>query len=322
MPAGRQNSNRIDTMTPASPAASSRFLQRWLGADPARQARLDELSRLSLREADLGALLQRELDAGLPLPRAMRRLRNLLVGAIIVRDLGGLADLDEVVKAMTVFADFAIRTHVAALSSELEAAHGIPVGDETGRHQHLIVLSMGKGGGGELNVSSDIDLIFVYPEDGETAAGAGQRQLSNHEFFVRLGRRLSAALSEVIEDGFTFRVDMALRPNGNSGPLAASLAMVEEYLIVQGREWERYAWVKARAVTGDPQDIAALDAVVRPFVFRRYLDFGVIDAIRNMHAQIRAEVKRQERLHPERSHNVSWAAAESARSSSWPRCSS
>ncbi|QOY95537.1 bifunctional [glutamate--ammonia ligase]-adenylyl-L-tyrosine phosphorylase/[glutamate--ammonia-ligase] adenylyltransferase [Massilia sp. UMI-21] len=294
--------------SPPDSACPSRFLQRWLGADPARQARLDELSRLSLADADLGALLARELDPGLPLPlplpRAMRRLRNLLVCAIIRRDLDGLADLDEVVTTMTRFADFAIQTHVAALSEELVAAHGMPTGEESGRPQQLMVLSMGKGGGGELNVSSDIDLIFVYPEDGETAAAPGQRQLSNHEFFVRLGRRLIAAMSEVIEDGFTFRVDMALRPNGNSGPLAASLNMVEEYLIVQGREWERYAWVKARAVTGDPQDIAALDAIVRPFVFRRYLDFGVIDAIRNMHAQIRAEVKRQERLHPERSHNV------------------
>ncbi|MCA1857503.1 bifunctional [glutamate--ammonia ligase]-adenylyl-L-tyrosine phosphorylase/[glutamate--ammonia-ligase] adenylyltransferase [Massilia oculi] len=295
---------------PAStgPASASRFLQRWLGADPARQARLDELSRLSLADADFGALLAREqagaAGAALPLPRAMRRLRNLLVCALVRRDLEGRASLDEVVTAMTRFADFAIQTHCAALTEELRAAHGIPTGEESGRPQELIVLSMGKGGGGELNVSSDIDLIFVYPEDGDTAAGPGQRQLSNHEFFVRLGRRLNAALSEIIEDGFTFRVDMALRPNGNSGPLAASLNMVEEYLIVQGREWERYAWVKARAVTGDPQDIAALEAIVRPFVFRRYLDFGVIDAIRNMHAQIRAEVKRQERLHPERSHNV------------------
>ncbi|MCC2971713.1 bifunctional [glutamate--ammonia ligase]-adenylyl-L-tyrosine phosphorylase/[glutamate--ammonia-ligase] adenylyltransferase [Massilia sp. IC2-476] len=293
---------------PASPAARSRFLQRWLGADPARQAQLDELSGLSLADVDLGAALARQRDAGqsqpLPLPRAMRRLRNLLVCAIIRRDLEGQAGLDEVVTAMTRFADFAIQTHTAALAEELVAAHGMPTGEESGRPQELMVLSMGKGGGGELNVSSDIDLIFVYPEDGETAAGPGQRQLSNHEFFVRLGRRLNAALSEVIEDGFTFRVDMALRPNGNSGPLAASLAMVEEYLIVQGREWERYAWVKARAVTGTLEDIAALDAIVRPFVFRRYLDFGVIDAIRNMHAQIRAEVKRQERLHPERSHNV------------------
>ncbi len=296
-------------MPPAPPVAQpaqrfSRFLQRWLDADPGRAALLEDMARLSLSEADLGAALARELDAGLPLPRAMRRLRNLWVCAIIRRDLEGRADLGEVVSAMTRFADFAIRTHVAAITEELVAAHGQPVGEESGRPQHLMVLSMGKGGGGELNVSSDIDLIFVYPEDGETAAGPGQRQLSNHEFFIRLGRRLNAALSEIIEDGFTFRVDMALRPNGNSGPLAASLAMVEEYLIVQGREWERYAWVKARAVTGEPEDIAALDAIVRPFVFRRYLDFGVIDAIRNMHAQIRAEVKRQERLHPERSHNV------------------
>src|SRR5690606_3072540 len=122
-----------------------------------------------------------------------------------------------------------------------------------------------------LNVSSDIDLIFVYPEDGETATTSPeQKQLSNHEFFVRTGRKLIATQSEITGDGFTFRVDMALRPNGASGPLAASLAMVEEYLIVQGREWERYAWVKARALTGHPDDIAALDQIVRPFVYRRY----------------------------------------------------
>jgi glutamate-ammonia-ligase adenylyltransferase len=282
----------------------SRFYQRWLAAAPDRAAQLAGFTALSLACADFGAVLQRELDAGLPPERAMRRVRNLLVAGLIERDLDGRADLDEVVTAMTAFADFAIRTHAGAIHAELAAAHGEPVGEESGRPQRLMVLAMGKQGGGELNVSSDIDLIFVYPEDGETAAGPGQRQLSNHEFFVRLGRKLIAALSEVIEDGFTFRVDMALRPNGKSGPLAASLAMVEEYLIVQGREWERYAWVKARAVTGEPEDVAALDAIVRPFVFRRYLDFGVIDAIRNMHAQIRAEVKRQERLHPERSHNV------------------
>ncbi|OIJ42310.1 bifunctional [glutamate--ammonia ligase]-adenylyl-L-tyrosine phosphorylase/[glutamate--ammonia-ligase] adenylyltransferase [Massilia timonae] len=291
-------------MTTASPACASRFVQRWLDAAPERAAQLAALSSLSLGGADFRALLERELAQGLPLERAMRRVRNLLVSTIVARDLGAQADLDEVVTAMTAFADFAIQTHVAALTDELVTSHGMPMGEESGRPQHLMVLAMGKQGGGELNVSSDIDLIFVYPEDGETAAGPGQRQLSNHEFFVRLGRRLNAALSEVIEDGFTFRVDMALRPNGKSGPLAASLGMVEEYLIVQGREWERYAWVKARAVTGAPDDIAALDAIVRPFVFRRYLDFGVIDAIRNMHAQIRAEVKRQERLHPERSHNV------------------
>ena len=290
-------------MTPVSAASASRWYQRWVDAVPGRLERVAELTRLSLARPDFGELLGTELAAGIPLPRAMRRLRNLLLAGLIRRDLEGQADLDEVVTAMTGLADFAIRTHLADLMAEMVAAHGTPVGAESGRPQEMMVLAMGKQGGGELNVSSDIDLIFVYPEDGETDAQPHQRGLSNHEFFVRLGRRLIGALSEVIEDGFTFRVDMALRPNGKSGPLAASLNMVEEYLIVQGREWERYAWVKARAVTGNEEDIAALDAIVRPFVFRRYLDFGVIDAIRNMHAQIRAEVNRQERLHPDRSNN-------------------
>jgi len=295
---------------PADLAGLSRFYQRWLGADPAREQRLAALAPLSLARLDFGAALAAEAAAGpgagarLPLGRAMRRLRNLLICAIIRRDLEGRADLDEVVTAMSRFADFAVQAHLAELSAELTAIHGVPTGAESGRPQQMMVLAMGKHGGFELNVSSDIDLIFVYPEDGDTRAGPGQRSLSNHEFFVRLGRKLIAALSEVTEDGFTFRVDMALRPNGKSGPLVASLNMVEDYLIVQGREWERYAWVKARAVTGEAEDIAALDAIVRPFVFRRYLDFGVIDAIRTMHAQIRAEVNRQERLHPERSNNV------------------
>jgi [glutamine synthetase] adenylyltransferase / [glutamine synthetase]-adenylyl-L-tyrosine phosphorylase len=292
-----------------SPASASRFFQRWLGADPTRAGRLAALAELSLSSLDFGAALEREAATGpdgarLPLGRAMRRLRNLLICAIIERDLDGRADLDEVVTAMSRFADFAVQSHLAELMDELTAIHGVPVGAESGRPQQMMVLAMGKHGGGELNVSSDIDLIFVYPEDGDTQAGPGQRALSNHEFFVRLGRKLIAALSEITEDGFSFRVDMALRPNGKSGPLAVSLNMVEDYLIVSGREWERYAWVKARAVSGDPADIAALDAIVRPFVFRRYLDFGVIDAIRTMHAQIRAEVNRQERLHPERSDNV------------------
>ena len=241
----------------------------------------------------------------MPLARAMRRLRNLVVCHLIDRDLGGRADLDEVLRTISEFADFAVQTHVAALNAEMIAAHGTPIGNESGETQELIVLGMGKLGGWELNVSSDIDLIFVYPENGETRTDSPeQRPLSNHEFFVRLGKKLIGALSEITEDGFTFRVDMALRPNGASGPLAASFGMVEEYLIVQGREWERYAWVKARAMTGRPEDIAALEQIVRPFVYRRYLDFGAIEALRNMHAQIRAEVIRQETRHPGRTNNV------------------
>ncbi len=296
-------------MTQSTLTHASRFYLRWLGADPLRAAQVAQLAQLALARPDFADLLQRESARGVPLPRAMRRLRNLLVAALMTRDLNGQAELAEVVESMTGFADFAVRTHLEALMAEMCAAHGTPTGFESGQPQEMMVLAMGKQGGGELNVSSDIDLIFVYPEDGDTVATGTEgapalRPLSNHEFFTRLGKKLIAALSEIIEDGFTFRVDMALRPNGASGPLVASLNMVEQYLIVQGREWERYAWVKARAVTGRPEDIAALDAIVRPFVYRRYLDFGVIDAIRNMHAQIRAEVNRQERLHPDRSNNV------------------
>ena len=284
---------------------ASRFYRRWLAADTLRADSVQMLARLSLTTANFAEILQKDIDQGLPLPRAMRRLRNLLVCTLIERDLRGDADLAEVVASMTAFADFAVQTHMAALHTELVALHGEPIGEDSGRAQAMIVIGMGKLGGAELNVSSDIDLIFVYPEDGETRCDSpDQRSLSNHEFFVRLGKRLIGALNDITEDGFTFRVDMALRPNGGSGPLAASFGMLEQYLIVQGREWERYAWVKARALTGHADDIATLEAIVRPFVYRRYLDFGSIDAIRNMHAQIRAEVTRQETKHPERSNNV------------------
>ena len=294
-------------MTPSLLPAdqASRFYRRWTEAADGRTAAIDRLAGQPLTVEMLGQLLQQHLDTGLPLPRAMRRLRNLVLASLIRRDLAGQADLAEVVDGMTRFADFAITMHLAAAQAELEALHGVPVGEESGRPQQMIVIGMGKLGGGELNVSSDIDLIFLYPEEGDTRiTQPPQKSLSNHEFFVRVGKRLIAALSDITEDGFTFRVDMALRPNGVSGPLAACFNMLEEYLIVQGREWERYAWVKARAITGAPEDLGLLDAIVRPFVYRRYFDFGAIDAIRTMHGQIRAEVIRQETRHPERSHNV------------------
>ncbi len=286
-------------------ARASRFYTRWISAAPEREALITALDGLSLNAAMFARLLQQEMDGGLPLPRAMRRLRNLVITSLIRQDLAGRIGLAQVLDTMSAFAEFAVQTHLGALHAELCALHGEPIGDDSGKPQQMIVIGMGKLGGGELNVSSDIDLIFIYPEDGETRSSLpDQRSLSNHEFFARLGKRLIADLSAITEDGFTFRVDMALRPNGNSGPLAASFSMLEQYFVVQGREWERYAWVKARALTGDAEDIAELDNIVRPFVYRRYLDFGSIDAMRIMHAQIRAEVKRQEARHPERSNNV------------------
>ncbi|MEQ1914327.1 MAG: bifunctional [glutamate--ammonia ligase]-adenylyl-L-tyrosine phosphorylase/[glutamate--ammonia-ligase] adenylyltransferase, partial [Sideroxydans sp.] len=157
----------------------------------------------------------------------------------------------------------------------------------------MLVIGMGKLGGGELNVSSDIDLIFVFPEDGETN---GARSLSNQEFFSRVGRKLIALINDLTADGFVFRVDMRLRPYGDSGPLAMSFAALEEYLVAQGREWERYAWIKARVVSpAASAHTSELENLARPFVFRKYLDFGAFDSMRKLHAQIKAEVARKER---------------------------
>ncbi len=228
------------------------------------------------------------------LGRSLRQVRKQVMLKIIARDLAGLAGLDEVTAAMTALAELSIRHAQSVLMSALTGQFGTPVGEASGAPQDLLVIGMGKLGGGELNVSSDIDLIFVYPEDGETG---GPRKLSNHEFFTRLGRKLIAALADLTGDGFVFRVDMRLRPYGDSGPLVMSFAALEEYLVTQGREWERYAWIKARVVSPKRHPATdALEKLAQPFVFRRYLDFGAFDSMRRLHAQIRAEVARRDRF--------------------------
>jgi glutamate-ammonia-ligase adenylyltransferase len=219
----------------------------------------------------------------------LRRLRARVMARIVARDLCGLADLAEVTETMTTLADLAVAHAATILSAVLIARHGTPRA-ATGEAQELIVVGMGKLGGRELNVSSDIDLIFVFPEDGETD-GEGQR-LSNFDFFTKLGRQLIGALAEVTGDGQVFRVDMRLRPNGDSGPLVASFDMLENYFITQGREWERYAWIKARPLCG--AHAADLTTLARPFIFRKYLDYGAINAMRELHAQIRREVARRD----------------------------
>ena len=233
------------------------------------------------------------------LTRAVRVLRKQVMVKLILRDLNGLADLNEVMQAMTALAEICVQHAQRCLMQTLQAQFGIPVGEHSQTPQQLLVIGMGKLGGGELNVSSDIDLIFTYAEDGETHKSHTQddvRILSNHEFFTRLGRRLIGIINEPTADGYVFRVDMRLRPYGDSGPLVMSFAALEEYLISQGREWERYAWIKARVIA--PVAAAAEEELTRltqPFVFRRYLDFGAIDSMRRLHAQIRQEVLRRDR---------------------------
>jgi glutamate-ammonia-ligase adenylyltransferase len=228
-----------------------------------------------------------------PLSTRLRELRRRVMLGLMTRDLGGAAPLSEVCATMTALAQTAIAGALESLVPELEATLGAPVSG-SGERQELVVVGMGKLGGGELNVSSDIDLVFAYPEDGETRPGEGGRSVSNHEFFAALGKRLIALLSEPTPDGFVFRVDMRLRPWGEPGPLAMSFDALEQYLVAQGREWERYAWIKGRPLTGGQAARDALSALVRPFVFRKYLDYGAYGAMRELHAQIREEVARRE----------------------------
>ena len=221
------------------------------------------------------------------LKRALRMLRKHVMLRLIVRDLNGLAQLPEVVETCTTLAEVASNFSLRHIERWQREVYGDPVG-EGGQVQPFIVVGMGKLGGRELNVSSDIDLIFAYPEDGETN---GARPISNHEYFSRLGKRLIAAIGEATADGFVFRVDMRLRPYGDSGPLVGSFAALEEYYQTQGREWERYAWIKGRVIAG-PE--AELQTLLRPFVFRKYLDYSAFASMRDLKVQIQREVERRE----------------------------
>jgi len=277
---------------PPGAPAGSRYAQRLAQARPELfQAALAAIEQAFDAEAMRAFLAAQPAGDEAELKRALRQLRQQVMLRVLLRDLSGRAPLAEVVASMSDLAELSLGYALEHLCVWQEAQHGTPMAN--GKRQELIVVGMGKLGGRELNVSSDIDLIFVYPEEGETVCErAGQRPLSNHEYFTRLARKLINALADITEDGQVFRVDMRLRPNGDSGPLACSFDALENYFIAEGREWERYAWIKARSVYGD--HASELAAIARPFVFRKYLDFGAFAAMRSLHAQIRAEVARRD----------------------------
>jgi len=276
---------------------SSRYAKRALETNQPLQNWLKENYSAPCNRTEMVVLLEQSganLNDEAELARAVRILRKQVMVKLILRDLNGMADLNEVMQTMTTLAEVCLQQSLTCLNSALQAQFGNPIGESSGTVQELLVIGMGKLGGGELNVSSDIDLIFVYPEDGETK---GARALSNHEFFTRFGRRLISLINEPTADGYVFRVDMRLRPYGDSGPLVMSFAALEEYLVGQGREWERYAWIKARVVApSESSYIAELMHLAKPFIYRKYLDFGAIDSMRKLHAQIRQEVQRRDLL--------------------------
>ena len=267
----------------------SRYAARLRAARPGLFAAVEQALNQPFAWSQVDAAALASSPDAATLARSLRDLRQRVMLTVQLRDLTGRAALAEVCATVTQLAEIAIEASVTAHHRWLAAIHGEPRAAESGDVQQLLVVAMGKLGGGELNVSSDVDLVFVYPDEGATA---GAKPIDNQDFFDRLGRRVVAALGEITEFGFVFRVDTRLRPYGESGPLTSSFAALEQYLITQGRTWERYAWLKARTLTGD--QVEALERLIVPFIFRKYLDYDAYSGLRDVHRQIREQGKRQD----------------------------
>lgn len=277
----------------------------WLAEQEARPVDLAAIN--TLLEPAKKVAAEPELSE-LSLMTELRLARQKLLLHLGLRDLSGRASLAEVTQALSLFAEQTVAIALDSIRLDLKIRFGIPWTSDTNCEVPLMVIGMGKLGGYELNLSSDIDLIFLYEYEGDTQGG--EKSLSNHEWFTRLGKRLIKVISEHDANGFVFRVDMRLRPNGDSGPLVCSLDMLEVYLTVQGREWERYAWIKGRLIypLAESPDHGrcekALDQLIRPFVYRRHLDYGVIAAIRDLHTQIQREAEKRSANRHGRSHDI------------------
>jgi len=277
----------------------SEYAAKTLIANPAILLELVESSAFEKNLEDLeGCLSVAELksqvqncDADPALDSLLRQYRQRAMVRLIWRDFNRLATMQETTADISGLADLTIQLAMDYHYRQLCAKHGTPVGKQSGEAQTLVVLGMGKLGAHELNLSSDIDLIFAYPESGYTQGGC--KELSNQEFFVRLGQRVIKALDATTAEGFVFRVDMRLRPYGQSGPLVMNFDSLEEYYQTQGRDWERFAMVKARPVAGDQQYCEQLMEMLRPFTYRRYIDFSAIEALRGTKALINREVQRK-----------------------------
>ena len=221
--------------------------------------------------------------------RRLRHIRRAEMLRIAWRDVAGLAPTTETLRDLSELADQCVQQALVAHERVLLARHGTPRSPR-GEPQQLVVLGMGKLGGFELNYSSDIDLIFLFEDEGETD---GNKSVTNSEFFIKLGQRVIRSLNEVTKDGFVFRVDMRLRPHGDEGALALSFDAAEIYYTTLGREWERYALIKARVIAGDQAAGARLLALLKPFVYRKYLDFGAFAQLRDMKKAIEREMNRR-----------------------------
>lgn len=279
--------------------ASSEFVAYACSRDPSLLRRLADDASLFEHKPndwiaqDLGALMEGAGEAASEQQwmQGLRNFRKRHMVRIAWRDIAGWAGLDETLGDLSALADSCIEFAYERMYALLVQRYGVPRGAESGEPQPLMILGMGKLGGCELNFSSDIDLVLLYPEDGETD---GSRGIDNAEFFMRLGQKLVQLLSAPTAEGIVYRVDLRLRPFGDSGRLALSFDSFENYLQQHGRDWERYAYVKARAVTAKDRFDELYEQMLRPFVYRRYLDFSVFESLRDMKTMIAKEVERRE----------------------------
>ena len=296
----------LSRAVPASPrervsTSHSRFVQRI------RRRYADELGLLPAGlpdQAAMVALVERLQARGAALASALRITRQLTLERLAVLDVEAGASLADVTRTMTDLAEVTLELALARTLADQDTRFGVPR-DAEGERIDFWIVGMGKLGARELNVSSDIDLIYIYEADGRTD---GSESISAHEYFSQVARGLYTLIGEVTEDGFVFRVDLALRPNGNSGPPVISLAMLEEYLQAHGREWERFAWLKSRVVAPrasvESGRALALRSLVTAFVYRRYLDYGVFEGLRQLHVKVRDEAQRRAAGRPERANDV------------------
>ena len=250
----------------------SRFVARAASARPAVVDAIEQRDARAYSRDEMRDLLVGDPEG---LGARLRQLRERVMVSLAHRDLNGLATLDEVFATMSALADESVDAAASEAQRACALVHGAPA-----EGARLTVAALGKLGGAELNVSSDVDLVFLYSAEGETA---GPKRITHHEFFANAGKKLIALLADITPEGQAFRVDMRLRPFGDSGPLAASLSSLEEYFIAHARPWERYAWLKARVVAGPEEGVAER---VEPFVYRRYLDYGMLEQMRELHARI------------------------------------
>ncbi|WP_447555270.1 bifunctional [glutamate--ammonia ligase]-adenylyl-L-tyrosine phosphorylase/[glutamate--ammonia-ligase] adenylyltransferase [Vreelandella sp. EE22] len=281
---------RVVTVSHFASQTLARYPQ-WLG-ELLESGELDAAPDKARQQTWLDEALAHAADEE-AMHRVIRRFRRVRMLGIVWRDLNrpGNYAMWQSAQAVSWLAEVCLEGALGWLETFYAPRWGSPASRADGSPQRLVVLGMGKLGAGELNLSSDIDLIFAFPEKGETTGG--RKPLAHQEYFTKLGQRLIAALDAVTSDGFAFRVDMRLRPLGDGGPLVGSFAMLTGYYQDQGREWERYAMLKARPVAGDIAGGKALLASLRPFVYRRYLDFGAIESLRELKAMINREVKRK-----------------------------